>query len=296
VTTPDVSVLIVTYNSAAFISRCLATLRDQHCSYEVIVADNDSKDGTVALLDREWSDVTVISMGGNTGFSRGNNAASRLATGRLLLLLNGDAWLEPDALARLVEFADERPDAGVVSPRLLNPDGTDQGTARSFPTPAAAVFGRRSLLTKWFPGNRWSREYLRGRDAQDGCALEIDWVSGACLMTPRETYLRLGGLDEGFFMHWEDADYCRRVRDDGLGVYCLTTAHAMHAEGGSREGWPVAQIRHFHRGAYRYYAKHHLAAGPRKLGRPVVATGLGLRAGALAAKSAVVRSHARRHA
>jgi N-acetylglucosaminyl-diphospho-decaprenol L-rhamnosyltransferase len=291
-TTPDVSVIIVTYNSAAFISRCLEALRDQQCSYEVIVADNDSRDGTVALLEREWPDVRVISMGANTGFSRGNNAASRFATGRHLLLLNGDAWLRPGALARLAEFAAEHPDAGVVAPRLLNPDGTDQGTARSFPTPAAALFGRRSKLTKWFPGNPWSRDYLRGRDEQDGGAFEIDWVSGACLMTPRTTYLRLGGLDEGFFMHWEDTDYCRRVRGDGLGVYCLTTAQAMHAEGGSREGWPVAQIRHFHRGAYRYYAKHHLAAGPRKLWRPIVAIGLGLRAVAIAAKYTVVRSHA----
>jgi N-acetylglucosaminyl-diphospho-decaprenol L-rhamnosyltransferase len=289
----DVSVLIVTYNSEAFIDRCLQSLRDgSDCTYEVIVADNDSRDGTVAHLASRWPEVRVIPMGGNTGFARGNNAAAGPAAGRHVMLLNGDAWLEPGALRRLVGFLDTHPDAGVVAPRLCNPDGSDQGTARSFPTPAAALFGRRSLLTRWFPRNRWSTRYLRGRELGSDGAFPIDWVSGACLLSPRDTYQRLGGLDEGFFMHWEDADYCRRAHDAGLQVYCLSTAVAMHEEGGSRRGWPLAQIRHFHRGAYRYYTKHHLATGSRRAARPLVAAGLGVHAGAVATRSLLARRRA----
>jgi GT2 family glycosyltransferase len=114
-------------------------------------------------------------------------------------------------------------------------------------------------------------------------------VSGAALMSRREVYLRLGGLDEGFFMHWEDADYCRRVHDCGLAVRYLTAARARHAEGSSRGGWPIAQVKHFHRGAYRYYAKHHLAHGSRRLARPLAAAALGARAAALSARSAAKR-------
>lgn len=296
---PDVSVLIVTYNSEAFIDRCLASLHENAgCDYEVVVADNDSSDGTVARLRRDWPDVELVCTGGNLGFSRGNNAAFLRSHGRYVLLLNGDAWLLPGALPRLVEFLDEHPEAGVVSPRLLNPDGSDQRTARAFPTPAAAVFGRRSTLTRAWPGNPWSRRYLDAAISDLAAApaggQRVDWVSGACLMTRRSTYLALGGLDEGFFMHWEDADYCRRVSDAGMRVYCVEDAAAMHAEGGSRGGWPVAQIRHFHHGAYRYYAKHHLSHGPARVGRPIAAAVLGLRASALAAAQLLPRAAAHR--
>jgi GT2 family glycosyltransferase len=107
VTPPDVSVLIVTYNSATFIDRCLTSLRDQAgCSYEVVVADNASQDGTVSLLEQRWPDVRVIEMGDNTGFARGNNAAARVAAGRHVLLLNGDAWLETNALHELAGYLD----------------------------------------------------------------------------------------------------------------------------------------------------------------------------------------------
>lgn len=292
---PDVSVLIVTYNSASFIDRCLTSLQEQvGCTHEVIVADNASQDDTVRVLRERWPDVRLIDMGGNTGFAKANNAAAQVANGRHVLLLNGDAWLEPETLRELVAFLDGHPDVGVAAPQLLNPDGTDQKTARSFPTPAAALFGRRSVLSRVFPRNRWTRAYLAGSSEQRDVDprrsdVAVDWVSGAALMSPRETYLRLGGLDEGFFMHWEDADFCRRIHDEGLGVRFLTTAYARHAEGSSRRGWPTEQIKHFHRGAYRYYAKHHLARGGRRLARPLAAAALGTRAAALAARSAARR-------
>lgn len=292
---PDVSVLIVTYNSASFIDRCLTSVRDQvGCTHEVIVADNASQDSTVELLRARWPHVRLIDMGGNTGFAKANNAAARVASGRHVLLLNGDAWLEPDALRELAGYLDGHPQVGVVAPQLLNPDGSDQKTARSFPTPAAAVFGRRSVLSRLFPGNRWTRAYLAGSTEQEDTPsvaddVAVDWVSGAALMSPRETYLRLGGLDEGFFMHWEDADFCRRIHDGGLEVRFLRSARARHAEGSSRRGWPMAQIKHFHRGAYRYYAKHHLAHGNRRLAKPLAAAALGARAAVLTARNAARR-------
>lgn len=283
---PDVSVLIVTYNSAAFIDRCLESVRDQTgCTSEVIVADNASQDATLAVLRERWPDVRVIEMGGNTGFARGNNAAAKLATGRHVLLLNGDAWFEPGTLRRMVDYLDAHPDVGVVAPHLLYADGRDQRTARSFPTPAAGLFGRRSVLSRWFPNNRWTKSYLRLDGRPETAEGAVDWVSGACLMTPRELYLRLGGLDEGFFMHWEDTDYCHRVHRCDLGVRFLADAPARHDEGSSRKGWPPAQIRHFHYGAYRYYAKHHLNRGGRRLARPAAAAALTFRALLLMARS-----------
>jgi len=279
---PDLSVLLVTYNSRAFVDECIAAVREGVGAHEVeiVAVDNASADGTAAHLRDRWPDVTVLDMGWNAGFSRANNLAFAHSRGRHVVLLNGDAVVEPGALDTLVEFLDATPAAGVVSPRLLNPDGTDQGTARAFPTPAAAIWGRRSPLTRMFPDNRYARRYLSGRDHLGDDPFEVDWVSGACLMVPRRVIERVGPLDPGFFMHWEDADWCRRIKDAGYSVWCVPAARVVHEEGGSRRGWPTVQVRHFHQGAYRYYRKHHLQ-GPRTVLRPAAATLLAGRAGAI---------------
>jgi len=209
------------------------------------------------MVREEHPRVRVIEMGSNTGFARANNRAIAASGGRFMLLLNPDTMAAPESIDRLAAFLDRTPLAGVAAPRLLNSDLTDQGTARSFPTAAAAIFGRRSALSKLFPNNRWSRRYLAGRSIAGPEPFEVDWVSGAALMVRREVVERVGGLDEGFFMHWEDADWCHRIKDAGYRVYCVPAAEIVHAEGGSRRGWPPRQLWAFHRGAYRYYAKHH---------------------------------------
>lgn len=276
---PDLSVLVCTYRCEDFIVACLdavvATAADH--DFELVVVDNDSPDGTVATVRRAHPGATVVEMGSNAGFAAANNAALAVARGRHVVLLNPDALVAPGALDRLVATLDEHPEVGVVAPRLLNVDGSDQQTARSFPTPAAALFGRRSPLTRLFPRNRWSARFLTGRDHQGDEPFAVDWVSGACLMARRIELVGLGGLDEGFFMHFEDADLCHRVKDAGWSVLCVPGARVVHREGGSRRGWPVAQVRHFHRGAFRYWTKHH---APQRWhpARPVAAILLGARA------------------
>jgi GT2 family glycosyltransferase len=278
-TSPDLSVLIVTFNSGSFIDLCIDAVRSTVSArtYEIIVADNASSDDSLTRLRARGSQLTLIDMGANTGFAVANNAAFRASTGRNVVLLNGDAVVQPGALNELVRFLDEHPDAGVVAPKLENPDGTDQGTARSFPSPAAALFGRRSVLTRLFPRNRFSRHYLSGREHAGDEPFEVDWVSGACLMLRRDVALQAEMLDENFFMYWEDADLCRRVKQAEHGVWCVPGARVMHTEGSSTDGWPPIQVRHFHRSAYHYYAKHHLTGAKRGL-RPVAAAALALRA------------------
>ncbi len=221
-----------------------------------MVIDNDSSDGIVEHL-RDNAAVSVIEMGDNTGFSRANNAGIAATTARNVVLLNPDTEVRPGSLETMVAFLDEHPDAGIVAPKLLNTDLTDQGTARAFPSPAAAVFGRRSPLTKLFPGNRWAKRYLTGLDRAGDEPFEIDWVSGACLMTPRRVIDDVGPLDQDFFMHWEDAEFCHRVKRSGYQVWCTPRAWVIHHEGGARGGWPAKQVWYFHHGAYLYWCKHH---------------------------------------
>ena len=285
----DLGVVVVTYNSRHHIDRCLdavaASTAAGDLAVQVVVADNASADGTAGHVAHRHPEVVVLPMGRNAGFAVGSNAAMARTDARHVLLLNPDTEVQPGALAALVAFADANPGAGVVAPRLCHPDGTDQGTARAFPTPAAALFGRRSPLTRAFPGNRWSAAYLRPDGGDGHEPFRCDWVSGACLLVPRAVVEQVGGLDEEFFLFWEDADWCRRIVDAGHEVWTVPDAVVLHHEGGTRgHGWPVPAIRHFHRGAYLYWRNHH-APQPWNPARWLAAGALAGRGAVLAARS-----------
>lgn len=280
-TAPDLSVVVVTYRAADFVGACLHSVRADDIDIELVVVDNASPDDTVDVVRRSRPDARIIPMRSNLGFARAVNAGVAEASGRHVLLLNPDTVVPAGALATLTRAIDADGSIGVVAPRLLNSDGTDQGTARRFPTPAAALFGRRSPLTRLFPGNRWSSRFLVGlQRGADRAPFDVDWVSGACLLSPTALFRQLGGMDEGFFMHFEDTDWCQRVKQAGLRVVCVPEAEVVHHEGGCRQGWPASQVCHFHRGAYRYFSKHQLR-GARAALRP-------LAAGLLAARAAAV--------
>jgi len=193
-------------------------------------------------------------------------------------VLNPDTTVERGAFDCLADWLDAHAGAGAVAPRLLNRDGTDQRTARSFPTPSAAIFGRRSPLTRWFPENRWSRRYLLVQGNAGDRPFRVDWVSGAAMMVPASVIAEIGSFDESFFLFWEDADWCRRMADVGLEVWCVPQARVFHDEGGTRDhGWSRRNVTHFHRGAYIYWRKHH-APQPWNPARWGAAGVLGLRA------------------
>lgn len=287
---PEVSVAIVTYNARSVLGDCLGSLPaalSRH-SYEVIVADNGSADGTPGAVRAASPDVRVIELGANRGFSYANNKAMNAARGRYVLLLNPDTVALPGSIDELVAFADARAAIGVVAPRLLNTDATDQGTARAFPTPAAALFGRHSLLTRLFPNNPWSRGYLIGRQHAGDEPFEIDWVSGACMLVSRQAIDAAGSLDEGFFMYWEDADWCRRIKGAGYRIFCVPSARVVHLDG-SRGRLPAYQVWAFHSSAYRYYSKHHARQSWNPL-RPLAAFVLYGRAALIIARNQIAWS------
>ncbi len=257
---PDLSVVIVSYHCRDDVLACVDSVLTGVFDHtlEVLVVDNGSTDGTVAALQAEFGEVTVVEMGENAGFARANNRGIATSTGRHVLVLNPDTLVEAGALDLMIDWADDHPWAGVVAPGLVYPDGRDQQTARSFPTPAAAVFGRRSPLTRWFPENRWSTQFLSGRDHQGDEPFRVDWVSGACMLVPRLVIDEAGAFDEDFFLYWEDADWCRRIADAGYQTWVVPKARVVHDEGGTRgHAWPVPVVYHFHRGAYLYWRNHH---------------------------------------
>lgn len=275
---PDVSVCIVSWNVADDLRACLESIRAQQTppTYEIIVADNASSDETVPMLREQFPDVEVIVNDENLGFAKATNQTLRRARGRYLMMLNPDTVLEPDCLAKLVAVADAHPEAGIVAPRLVYPDGSLQYSCRRFPTIAAAIY-RNTVFGRLFPGARPAAEYIM-QDCKHDAQRDVDWASGACLLIRREAYEEVGELDESFVWGSEDVDYCLRMHRAGWSVLYSPVTDVVHAVGRSTDQAVVPTIMRTHRGMYRLYSKHF---APNALARAFVWVGVWVRAGLL---------------
>jgi hypothetical protein len=241
----EVSVVVVTFNSAEWIERCLDSIR----GHETIVVDNGSTDDTLERV-RRFEDVRVLEQE-NVGMGGGNNAGMRLASGRYFLLLNSDAWVVGDAIEQLARFADQHPEAAVVGPRLLNPDGSPQPSARAFPT-LWRLSTEYLFLRKLAPGSRVLNGFYEGGFDHDEVR-EVDWLFGACLLVRRDAADEVGLFDEDFFMFSEETDWCYRFRQAGWSVYFFPGAEVVHVGGASHGGSLFAENV---RGHLRFLAKH----------------------------------------
>jgi len=235
---------------------CLASLQggNDSVSYETIVVDNASGDGTVEAIRARFPAVTVVARDTNVGFAAGNNEAMRLARGECMFLLNPDTVLPEGALVELLEVADANPRAGAIGPKLLNPDGSLQYSCRRFPRPWAALF-RNTLFGRLFPREHWTRDYVMADWDHDELR-DVDWVSGAAVLLRRAAVAEVGGLDEGYFWGSEDVDYCRRLAKAGWRVLYTPRPAIVHVIGGSTDRAVLATIRRRHASWYRLYVKH----------------------------------------
>src|SRR3954452_15815750 len=173
---PDLTVILISFNSVAWLRRCLGSIAAIRSAVklEIILVDNGSRDGSIEAARQVWPDIVVLPQKINLGYVKANNIALARATGRYVMFLNNDTEILPGCFDELVRFMDAHPEAGLTGPKLLNPDGSDQGTARRFPTIINGIFGRRSFITRHFPNNRWSRKYMIGRHAAGDEPFEVD--------------------------------------------------------------------------------------------------------------------------
>jgi N-acetylglucosaminyl-diphospho-decaprenol L-rhamnosyltransferase len=225
----DVAVVVVTYDALPWIEECLASVS----GIRTVVVDNGSRDGTVDFVRERFPDVRVIESE-NRGLGAGWNVGIRKTESRYVLILNADAWLVGDALSRLVAFADERPRAAVVGPRLLNTDGTLQRSVRGFPTLwrlATEYFFLRKLAPRTRALNAF---YAGGFDHDEVCEAEV--VMGACMLVRRAAIDEVGPLDEEFFLFSEETDWCYRFRQAGWRVVFFPGAECVHVRGASHGG------------------------------------------------------------
>jgi N-acetylglucosaminyl-diphospho-decaprenol L-rhamnosyltransferase len=252
---PDLSVIIVTWNTRELLAACLEALPAAvgELAAEIWVVDNASSDGTVEMVQERFPEVRVIANRENRGWAGGNNQALKQSAGRCLLLLNADTEPRPSSLAALVRFLDEHPDAGACGPMLLHSDGSIQGNGRRFPTfwkEFLDITGLRHLaLGAYIRHFGWGRE--------DFTALaEVDEVTGACLLARRETVEQVGLLDEQFFMYYDEVDWCRRMKAAGWRVFYVPEAQVVHHVAASVKQVGFEAYRRLFESQYRYFRKH----------------------------------------
>lgn len=283
---PDVSVIVVNYNVGDFLEQSLRSVRRaaRELSVEVFVVDNNSVDGSVERIERDFPEVTLIANRSNRGFARANNQAIRRARGRYLFILNPDTLVQEDTLTELVAYMDAHREAGAAGCQILNPDGTfAPESRRSFPTPSTALY-RLTGLSRLFPKSerfgRYNMTYLSKEEET-----EVDALSGSCMIV-RHTALYLsreeareelppgsegeipvdrlrtadgggaGLLDEEFFMYGEDLDWCYRIQQSGWSIRYTPQTQIIHYKGRSTSQRDLEYVRLFYRAMLLFSRKH----------------------------------------
>ncbi|MSQ14642.1 MAG: glycosyltransferase family 2 protein [Dehalococcoidia bacterium] len=279
----DISIIIVSYNTADILRECLTSLyRTAGATFEVFVVDNASPDGSADIVGKEFPQVQLIRSPVNGGYAYANNLALKEigiadaqtdAAGpkrsRYVLLLNPDTVLTVDALSGMVAFMDDNPDIGISGPKLLRADGSlDLACRRSFPTPKIALYRMLGLSALFPKSPRFARYNLTYLDPDE--TTEVDSVVGAFMMLRWEALGSAGLLDESFFMYGEDLDLALRIKALGWKVVYYPKVTVLHYKGESSRTHKPRAVFEFYRSMLIFYRKHYSSTTPRPLGWLIV--------------------------
>jgi N-acetylglucosaminyl-diphospho-decaprenol L-rhamnosyltransferase len=264
----DLAAVVVTYNAEPWLRRCLESVRE----YPTVVVDHGSTDTSLETA-RGFEHVRVVEQA-NKGVGAGWNRGLAESSEPYVLLLNADAWVLGDGVERLRAFADERARAALVGPKLLNPDGTLQRSARGFPTPwrlATEFFFLRKLAPRTRALNAF---YAANWD--HASAREVEWLAGPAMLVRRDAVEQVGGLDESFFMFNEESDWQYRMRQAGWQIWFCPDAEVVHVGGGStKREWGrmfSAQVQ-----SHVRFVRKHRGRGAAELTRALLLVSLVLR-------------------
>lgn len=254
----DLSVIIVSYNTKDLLKQTIESViqTTSNITYEIIVSDNDSKDGSIDMVKDQFPEVLLIENKANLGFSKGNNVAIERAKGRYILLLNSDTVVKENCLEQCVRYMDSNKNIGALGCKVILISGElDHACKRGFPTPEASLYYMLKLH-KLFPGNKKLGTYCAAHVGNDEIA-EVDALMGAFMMLPKAVIDQIGMLDEEFFMYGEDLDWCYRIKEAGYKVVYYPKAQIVHYKGASSKKKRGKTIYEFHRAMILFYNKHY---------------------------------------
>ena len=253
----ELSIIIVSWNTKDLLRRCLNALETEigGIDAEVFVVDNHTADDSAGMVAKEHPWVQLIANNANLGFAKANNQAMKIAQGSYILLLNPDTEVQPGSIHTLLKFLPDRRQAGIVAPQLLNSDGSIQRSCRAFPTFLNMLYELIGLSIL-FPSIQTFRAY-KMLDWNHDDERQVDQPEGACLLLRRKVIEEVGMLDEGFFMLFEEVDWCYRIKKAGWQIWFTPKAKVVHHYGQSIKQVKVPMILSSHRGLYRFWHKHY---------------------------------------
>ena len=246
---PALSIVLVCWNNKTYLDPCLKSLYDtaMRNSFDVIVVDNGSTDGSQQMLADKYGDVKIIQNSDNVGLGRASNQGIQGTSGRCVLLLNNDTIVNGGSFDVMVDFLDQNPKVGAVGGKLLNPDGSVQSCYNYFSTLweeflIATRIGE--LISPGYPA------VVEGNEIR-----QVDWLTSACLMVRRAAFDQVGMLDEGYFIYGDEADLQYRLKKAGWEIYFLPQSTTIHYGGRSMTRWPRRKM--VYRGKMLFYQKHY---------------------------------------
>jgi len=251
------SVIIVNYNCGMLLTECVHSVLSSTVPVEVFVSDNGSTDGSIEHLKHEISDdrLHVILNRENLGFAKASNIPLQKITSDYTLFLNPDCVIQPDIIEVMEKKMEERPDVGMSGCLILNQDGSEQaGCRRRVPTPWRTLV-RILHLDKVFPNHPRFQNIALSKDPLPDTDIELEAISGAFMLVNRKAMEDVGLLDEDYFLHCEDLDWCMRFRQKGWKILFTPDVEITHLKGGCSSGRPVFVEWHKHKGMVHFYHK-----------------------------------------
>lgn len=249
--------MIVNYNAGSLLAECVGSALSQ--ADEVLVVDNASRDASMDECAQLYSAdrrLALIRNSANLGFAAACNIGYLQAKGDYILFLNPDCFLEPMAVANLLAALHGDSSVGMVGGLLMNLDGTEQGGGRrAIPTPWRS-FVRAFGLNRF--EKRWPKlffDFHLHKQALPQHPIDVEAISGACMLVKRQAVDAVGLWDDGYFLHCEDLDWCMRFRLAGWKILFVPSAHILHALGVSSRSRPIFVEWHKHKGMMRFYRK-----------------------------------------
>jgi len=253
----DVSIILVNWNTRGFLRDCINSVYENtsNSSFEIIVVDNASSDGSVDMLKLEFGDVKIIANAENRGFAAANNQGMLASKGRYILLLNSDTIVLDNSIDKAVAFADAHKGSAVVGSGVLNPDMTVQPTCFMFPSILNMLLSV-SYLYKLFPRSRFfGRERMTWWNRDD--VREVDVVTGCFMLVRREAIEEVGMMDERFFMYGEETDWCYRFKQAGWKVMFTPMSAIIHFGGQSSRKARVEMLIRLRLSILQFIGKHY---------------------------------------
>lgn len=254
----SVCVVIVNYNGGALLTECVRSVLQSSVPLKIYVSDNGSRDESIAYLRSGLGNHPLLEIKenhDNLGFARGNNIVLPLCGGDYLLFLNPDCIVKPDTLEQMIEAMEQHPEAGMAGCLLVNPDGTEQPGCRRFvPTPWRSMV-RVLRLHKLIKNHPRFRPFTMVGMPLPEAPVPVEAISGAFMLVRREALEAVGPMDENYFLHCEDLDWCMRFRQAGWKILFVPHVRTVHWKGFCSQAHPVAVEYYKHRGMVRFYNK-----------------------------------------